>query len=500
MKKLILKTVAFTLVGAFVTTSIGASNLNVSAAKKQSIKSVTTSTSKLSKNKLVSKKSGKAIKGYVLYKGKIYRNGVLFSGTVNSLKYVKGLKTNATIKGIKYISGKKANKTYKGIKYVSGKKANKTINGILYVNGVKYSGTKDGYFYKAGKKATGVAKNGKLYVNGKLNKGNRYYHKKWYINATVDTAKNKAVAGYLAIKVMNEKTYTEASWLTYQAVVKANQLKITDPKITTERFIAATKAIKEAQSKLVKKSDEVKYAAVSPDFQNYANDKLKNKKTSTANYYYSAQLNADFIDKYSHFYDENMTPYFKKMFPSVNTNAAKPTFVFLGNEKEPTTFEFAQKFYGNSIPAYGWYHGKHNITVMTHMGFAPPYNNINTILLPHEYFHWLNGNVLKSSIPGWLNEGIAYNISWAMHKNTMNFMESNLYKDAKGVLQQNTNLPLSNMTAYNVFTGYVQGTFGQKKFEQLLIRSSKESFDTVFKDIYGKTVNDMYTEVKEKIK
>lgn len=470
MKKFIFKTAAFTIVSAIITSSISMNDLSVSASKKQSIKSVTTASSKLSKNKLISKKSGNLLKGYVFYKGKLYKNGVLFSGTVNGLKYVKGQKTNATIKGIKYISGKKANKTYKGIKYI------------------------------AGKKATGVAKNGKLYINGKLNKGNRYYNKKWYINSTVDTAKNKAVASYLAIKVMDEKVYTVESWATYQVVVKANQLKITDSKITAERFIAATKAIKEAQSKLMKKSDEVKYAAVSPEFQNYANNKLKNKKTSSANYYYSEQLNTDFIAKYSQFYDVNMTPYFKKMFPNVNMTATKPTFVFLGNEKEPTTFEFAQKFYGSSIPAYGWYHGKHNITVMTHMGFAPPYNSINTILLPHEYFHWLNGNVLKSSIPGWLNEGIAYNISWAMNKNTMNFMESSIYMSAKAELKKNDSLPISNMTAYIVFTGYVQGTFGQKKFEELLIRSSKESFETVFKDLYGKNINDMYVDIKEKIK
>lgn len=589
MNNYVLKTAAFTLAGVITVSSVGLSNFEASAAKKETIKKAVESTTTLSKKKIVNKETGKVIKGYVSYKGKVYKNGVLFSGTVNSLKYSSGKKANETIKGIKYVSGKKANTVIKGIKYSNGKKANEIINGILYVNGVKYSGVKKGVFYKVGKKATGVAKDGKLYVSGKPNKGARYYNEKWYKDTALDAKKNKAISDYLAIKSMKETSYTATSWKAYEKVLKANKLTVSSSKVSTSKYVAATKAIKVAQGKLVKKKpvkltpaeikgnktklknvikevkyirtstkkgsdvdpsekwttieakealqkavksanavvannkvnqktvdqavktlstaistykkahkfgSKVYYAPVSSQFQEFANSKLKNKKTASADYYYSAQLSEDFMNKYSNYVENSMTPYIEKMFPLTKTNKNKPTFVFLGNHKEQMTFEFSQKFYGSSIPAFGWFSGYHNITVMTHLGFEPPYNSINTILLPHEYFHWLNYNVYKSRIPGWLNEGIAYSMSWAMNRNTTNFLETSIYNQYKMNIKQTGKINVNAQDGSIVVTSYIQGKYGQEKLEKLLRHSSSVSFDQAFQDIYGKNVNAMVEEAK----
>lgn len=583
MNKYVLKTAVLTLASVITVSMIGSTTFEASAAKKETIKKAVESTTELSKNKIVNKETGKAIKGFVSYKGKVYKDGSLFSGTVNSLKYISGKKANETIKGIKYVSGKKANTVIKGIKYIDGKKANEVVSGILYVNGVKYSGVKKGIFYKAGKKATGVAKDGKLYVSGKPNKGARYYNKKWYKDTALDTKKNKAMTDYLAIKPMKETSYTAKSWKAYEKVLKANKLTVSSTKVSTAKFVAATKAIKVAQGKLVKKvvkkvsttalkskikevkyiktstkkgSDidsgekwttveaktalqkavesankvaankkvsqktvdqavktltsaistykkaqktgtKVYYAAVSAQFQEFADSKLENKKTASADYYYSAQLSEDFMNQYSNYVESSMTPYIEKMFPLVKTNKNKPTFVFLGNHKEQMTFEFSQLFYGSSIPAYGWFSGKHNITVMTHLGFEPPYNSINTILLPHEYFHWLNYNVYKSSIPGWLNEGIAYSMSWAMNRNTTNFLETSIYNQYKMKIKQAGTINVNAQDGSIVVTSYIQGKYGQEKLEKLLRRSSSVSFDQAFQEIYGKNVNTMVEEAKQ---
>lgn len=78
-KKIATSLLALTLVsGALVVGPIHAD-----AATK--VKSVTTSSSLISKKgKLVFKKTGEIVKGYATFNGKVYRNGVKFTGVLNS--------------------------------------------------------------------------------------------------------------------------------------------------------------------------------------------------------------------------------------------------------------------------------------------------------------------------------------------------------------------------------------------------------------------------------
>ncbi|MGE7835957.1 hypothetical protein [Viridibacillus arvi] len=103
-------------------------------------------TVKVSKGKLVSAKSGKAVKGYKSYKGILYKNGKKFTGLY---------------KNTYYKSGKKGTGLYKNVYYKAGKKGSGWVG----------SGSSKKW-YQDGKLLTGLGKNsGKLFIKGKYANG-----------------------------------------------------------------------------------------------------------------------------------------------------------------------------------------------------------------------------------------------------------------------------------------------------------------------------------------
>lgn len=296
-------------------------------------------------------------------------------------------------------------------------------------------------------------------------------------------------------------------------MLDANELDITSKDITIAQIIAATKNILAAQAFLVKKEDgipeeeEQEQEAIpqeeitipeEKDTLKYAEQYFKLKDTATAKYYYSDEIDLSLVEKYESFFEEQTLPYLKEMFPRLQQNVEKPNFILLGNEHDASTIAFIQLVFQESILPTGWYNSKDNTVVMTQLGHTAPYETVNTVLLPHEFFHWLKDHLYGSGIPTWFNEGLAYNVSWSSYEKTTNFLSSSLYGRQKAILLENMDSPLNieNRAAYCVFTAYVQGIYGQQKIEQLLIRSHEDNFETAFKSIYGKTVDEMYIEAK----
>lgn len=136
----------------------------------------------LKKGKLVKKSSGKVIKNYASFKGKIYKNGKIYSGKLNSKLYTKGKLANGFYskklytKGVLfsgihnkkfYKNGVKATGTHKGKYYSKGTIANGVIAKTYYKNGVKATATYKGVYYRNGK-AYNSKLNSTIYKNGKV--------------------------------------------------------------------------------------------------------------------------------------------------------------------------------------------------------------------------------------------------------------------------------------------------------------------------------------------
>lgn len=142
-------------------------------------------------------------------------------------------------------------------------------------------------------------------------------------------------------------------------------------KVTTFHFTTEKEPVVEYEKTL---------APVSNQFINYAQENLLHKSFAKADAYYSNVLDESLIDRYNTFFEKHMYPYMSDLFPKIKEHNESPTFVFLGNEYEPSTMEFAQKFYSAGPMPFGWYTPSHNITVMTQRGYTSPYKTINTIV------------------------------------------------------------------------------------------------------------------------
>ncbi|MGE7769325.1 pectate lyase-like adhesive domain-containing protein [Viridibacillus arvi] len=187
------KPIASIILGAAVmTTAIGGTPNNVEAA----------SNYKVSNGKLISKTTGKSVKGTKTYKGKVYKNGKLLNGLKSGVYYNKGKKASGTYKGkyyskgkvysgvksgVYYKSGAKATGTYKNKYYSKGKVYTGLKSGIYYKNGAKGTGTHKGKYYETGKVLSGLqSKSGDLYIDGVLNTGLTLFEGKLYNGAKVN--------------------------------------------------------------------------------------------------------------------------------------------------------------------------------------------------------------------------------------------------------------------------------------------------------------------------
>ena len=138
------------IVAALMASSLGVPTTNAKAASQSNVI--------VSKGKLISKSTGKLVKGIRIYKGKVYKDGILLTGLYKSIYYKAGLKATGWF-------GTGSNRKY----YEKGKPLtgfNKTTND-LYIKGKLATAT----WY-------GEGKNRKWYEKGKstepgLNKSKR---------------------------------------------------------------------------------------------------------------------------------------------------------------------------------------------------------------------------------------------------------------------------------------------------------------------------------------
>lgn len=189
---------AATLSSALVLTTLTPMTMTADAATKVQSLSI----AKIKNGKLVYKNSGKVVKGYARYNGKIYKNGLKFTGLLNKYYYKAGVKGTAQYKGKYYVRGSLANGVYNNKYYKSGLKstglakdgryyyrgspANSKYGKYMYVNGYKLTGLKDnkyyskgvlgsgtykGYYYRNGSKFSGLTSKGTYYKDGVLGTG-----------------------------------------------------------------------------------------------------------------------------------------------------------------------------------------------------------------------------------------------------------------------------------------------------------------------------------------
>lgn len=160
---------------------------------------------------LVKKSNGKVVQGFKTFKGKLYKNGKLYTGLKGKTYYKTGEMATGKYKGIYYVKGK----VFTGIDSKSGKyyvngKVNKGLsiyNGKLY-NGATFNKGKvvyKGKLYNGTKLNKGlVLYEGKLYNGSKLNKGVIQYKGLWYKNASLANGHIKTPDGK-EIRVVNGK-------------------------------------------------------------------------------------------------------------------------------------------------------------------------------------------------------------------------------------------------------------------------------------------------------
>lgn len=85
---------------------------------------------------------------------------------------------------------------------------------------------------------------------------------------------------------------------------------------------------------------------------------------------------------------------------------AKAVFLLYGDEAH------WNKVTGEST-FWGYYTAQDHLIHMAHWK-AP--ESVNTVLLAHEFFHWLAWEEGRVNLPTWLNEGLAHNLSWRVEQ------------------------------------------------------------------------------------
>ncbi|MGG0658370.1 bifunctional metallophosphatase/5'-nucleotidase [Rummeliibacillus pycnus] len=196
------KPVASLILGsAVILGAISATQVEVDAA----------SSYKISHGKLVAKSSGKVVKGFKTFNGKLYKNGKLYTGLKGHVYYINGKVGTGTYKGIYYVKGK----VFTGVDSKSGKfyVKGKVNKGLTLYNGKLYNGTtlNKGLVLYSGKLYNGATLNkglvlykGKLYNGSNQNKGVIQYKGLWYKNADIANGLIKTPDGK-EIKVVNGK-------------------------------------------------------------------------------------------------------------------------------------------------------------------------------------------------------------------------------------------------------------------------------------------------------
>lgn len=232
------------ITAALVASSLGTIGTPASAASKYELK----------KGKLVSTKTGKTVKGYAVYKGKLYKNGkvnkgyaLVGKGTALKLYYNASLK-----KGYKTASNKKY--LFKDGKLVKGFKQAGN-NSRLYKNGVLTTGYKvyqakdeTVYLYYKGQLKQGLKTatyNGErvLFKDGFIAKGDEIFKQQLYTDGKLNTAFKQLGDvfynnGVLANGEIDGLTYAEG-----KLVTSAEEIAYKEAKASFEESAAQVTAL-----------------------------------------------------------------------------------------------------------------------------------------------------------------------------------------------------------------------------------------------------------------
>ncbi|MEK5483962.1 hypothetical protein [Viridibacillus sp. FSL R5-0888] len=151
-----------------------------------SVEAASSSNYKVSKGRLISKLTGKVVKGTKTLKGKVYKDGKTLTGLKAGVFYKSGKKATGTYKGKYYSNGKVYTGVKNNIYFKAGAKATGIYKGMYYSKGKVFTGLKAGVYYKRGKKGTGTY-GGKYYEAGKVFTGIQSTSNNLYIDGLLNT-------------------------------------------------------------------------------------------------------------------------------------------------------------------------------------------------------------------------------------------------------------------------------------------------------------------------
>ncbi|MGE7624595.1 hypothetical protein ACQKMD_16520 [Viridibacillus sp. NPDC096237] len=191
----------------------------------------------VTKGKLVSVKTGKAIKGYKSFKSVLYKDGNKFTGLYKKTYYKAGAKGTGIYKKVYYNAGKKG-------------------NGLFGTGSVKK-------WYQDGKELTGIeSTSGKLYIKGIVANGvflyqgtKKLYKNGFVVSTTVDSVK---VINNTTVEVTFEKAQKSSEITTGRFVIEGLIVTNAAVKATDDKVVVLTTSAQQAGRKYTVELDGVK--------------------------------------------------------------------------------------------------------------------------------------------------------------------------------------------------------------------------------------------------
>lgn len=476
--------------------------------------------------------NGEKASGTKEYKDKLYINGWLASGKeeYNNKLYIEGVLASGTkeYKDKLYIDGVLASgtKEYKDELYIDGILASgiKEYNNKLYIDGILATETQvyNDTLYINGEIVGGYHLfNNILYDGSKRIKGYLFYKERLYYNGEVLYTKAELKEKFFSKNMLNTSDTVATVFKEFYDIVEASNGAINVTKsVETLSGQYVTDINKENAFKVtftingVDKSFELttylyrrptalidmtmKYAPINWDLQKHLVRNFNEYITGHSYFYYSDSISKELIQKYGTYFEDTVIPKMNQYFLKHAQNTLIPTQVILGDENDIDLYGQVGSVSKN---AYGWV-GNDNVAVNTMEGYTAPYKSVNTVLLPHEYVHWIFRNVYRANIPSILNEGFAYSISQAIAYNKSVTHTSYFAKAVNKVkvsgLSDTWYESNSNSSSYegSIVATYLLDQYSGEKLDKFLIALNGQSFEEALQSTLGITVAELTKKVR----
>lgn len=268
MKKNHIKPIAATV----LTTSLLSFGLTMTVEAATKIPKVD-QTATLKKGKLVKKSSGKTIKNYASFKGKIYKNGKVYSGKLNKKLYAKGYLFSGLHNKLYYKNGMKATGTHKGRYYSKGTIANGVFAKTYYKNGLKATAKYNGVYYRNGKAYSGKF-NSTIFKDGKVDHARTIAFRTEKMQATAEQYKLQAEYQQLAFQLAEKYGIADRSQV--QKLQTKTAFLVTQDQVGNLQILVQSGTLAQQQQ-----LDEVAQSgALSPNFILPAHQILINNESS----------------------------------------------------------------------------------------------------------------------------------------------------------------------------------------------------------------------------